>query len=130
MAVRDLSDPVYKMGATKAHGDSFEVLSAVLPKPFRLVHTFSSPEADFGDISDGSVMKSDGIRKVLEYTGIKTEDAVGIGDSGIDIDMIEFCGIGIAMGNAEEEVKQIADWVTSDIDDDGILHAFEYVGVI
>jgi hydroxymethylpyrimidine pyrophosphatase-like HAD family hydrolase len=55
---------------------------------------------------------------------------VGIGDSGIDIDMIEFCGIGIAMGNAEEEVKQIADWVTSDIDDDGILHAFEYVGVI
>ena len=130
MALRDFNDPIYKMGASKAHGDTFDVLTAVLPKPFRLIQTLSSPEGDFGDISDGSIMKSDGIRRVLEYTGMKAEDAVGIGDSGNDIDMIEFCGIGIAMGNGTEEAKQIADWVTSDIDDDGILHAFEYAGVI
>ena len=130
MNLRDMHDPIYKMGASKTHGSSFDALYAVLPKPFRLIQTLSSPEGDFGDISDGSIMKSDGIRRVLEYTGMTREDAVGIGDSGNDIDMIEFCGTGIAMGNAAEEVKLIADWVTSDIDDDGILHAFEYIGVI
>ena len=130
MKDRDMQDPIYKMGASKSHGSSFDTMRAVLPKPFRLIQTLSSPEGDFGDISDGSIMKSDGIRRVLEYTGLTREDAVGIGDSGNDIDMIEFCGTGIAMGNASEDVKLLADWVTSDIDDDGILHAFEYIGVI
>lgn len=130
MALRDLQDPIYKMGASKTHGTSFEPLFKILPSPFRLIHTLSSPEGDFGDISDGSIMKSDGIKRVLEYTGMDVKDAVGIGDSGNDIDMIQFCGIGIAMGNANEEVKQIADWVTTDIDEDGIWNAFKYLGVI
>ncbi len=130
MEQRDRNDPVYKMGASTNHGTSFEPLLKILPPPFRLIHTLSSPEGDFGDISDGSIMKSDGIRRVLEYTGMNVNDSVGIGDSGNDIDMIRFCGTGIAMGNADEEVKQAADWVTSDIDEDGIRNAFLHLGVI
>jgi hypothetical protein len=44
--------------------------------------------------------------------------------------MLKLCEIGIAMGNASENVKQAADWVTTDIDEDGIRNAFAYLGVI
>ena len=130
MEQRDPEDPVYKMGASVSHGISFEPLREVLPHPFRLIQTLSSPEGDFGDISDGSIMKSDGIRRVLDWYGADFKDAVGIGDSENDLDMIQACGLGIAMGNGSDAVKQAANWVTSDIDDDGLLHAFEYAGVI
>ena len=58
------------------------------------------------------------------------KDAIGIGDSTNDLDMIRSCGLGIAMGNANEEVRRAADWVTAHIDEDGIWHAFEYAGVL
>ena len=130
MAERDMKDPIYKMGATKAHGGSFEPLVQRLPESFRLIQTLSSPEGDFGDISDGSVMKRDGIRRVLAYLGEDIQNAVGIGDSENDLDMIQECGIGIAMGNASEAVKKAADWITSDIDEDGIWNAFSHLGII
>lgn len=47
-----------------------------------------------------------------------------------DIDMFEFCQIGVAMGNASQEVKNKANYVTYDIDDDGIYHALKHFQVI
>ena len=123
-------DPVYKLGATKPHQDSFDSLSAQLPPHFRLVQTLSSENGDFGEISDSTNKKSDGILRILEHLGMSKEDAVGIGDSGNDTDMLEICGIGIAMGNGSEEVKTIADWITTDVDEDGIRNAFVHIGVI
>ena len=130
MEERDPEDPIYKLGASNLRGVSFEPLINALPKPFRMIQTLDSPTAVFWDISDGSIMKKDGIQKILEYFGADLQDAVGIGDSGNDTDMLEVCGIGIAMGNADEDVKQIADWVTTDIDEDGIRNAFLHIGVI
>ena len=57
----------------------FDELVKRLPKPFRLIQTLSSPEGDFGDISDGTIMKKDGIRHVVEYLGRGMEETVGIG---------------------------------------------------
>jgi hypothetical protein len=130
MKYRDFSDPIYKMGAAIPIADSFEPLIEVLPSPFRLIVTLHSPEGQFGDISDGSIMKRDGIEKVLEYCNMDKADAVGVGDSGNDIDMLEYCGIGIAMGNGSDEIKKAADYVTTDIDEDGIKNAFLWLGVI
>ncbi len=130
MEDREMEDPIYKLGASNQRGVSFEPLIKALPRPFRMIQTLDSPTAVFWDISDGSIMKKDGIQKILDYFGAELKDAVGIGDSGNDTDMIEVCGIGIAMGNASDDVKQIADWVTSDVDDDGIWNAFQHIGVI
>ena len=47
-----------------------------------------------------------------------------------DIDMFEFCEIGVAMGNASDEVKSKADYVTSDIDDDGIYNALKHFHIL
>jgi Cof subfamily protein (haloacid dehalogenase superfamily) len=80
-------------------------------KPFYL--EFTNKEANKG--------------KALEYLcnmyGIGSEEVIAIGDSYNDIPMLKFAGLGIAMGNAPDEVKQYADFVTSGNDEDGIAEA-------
>lgn len=44
--------------------------------------------------------------------------------------MLEYAGVGVAMGNASDDVKSHADMVTSSVDDDGIRRAFESLGII
>ena len=58
------------------------------------------------------------------------EDSIAIGDGPNDLQMMEYAGVGVAMGNAKEEVKKLADMVTSDVAEDGIYHAFEKLGLI
>lgn len=71
-----------------------------------------------------------GIRFILEREGILPEETIAFGDAENDIDMLEFCGIGVAMGNAQDKVKEIADYVTSDVDDGGIEKALRLYGII
>ena len=55
---------------------------------------------------------------------------VAFGDGGNDIDMLKHAGIGVAMGNAVENVKEIADYITTSVDDDGITNALKHFNVI
>ncbi|MBR3401033.1 MAG: Cof-type HAD-IIB family hydrolase [Parasporobacterium sp.] len=71
-----------------------------------------------------------GLRCVIERAGIRPEECIAFGDAENDIEMLEYCGIGVAMGNAQDKVKTIADYVTSDPDDDGIRNALRYYGII
>ena len=59
-----------------------------------------------------------------------TGNCIAIGDGPNDLQMMEYAGISVAMGNARDEVKRLADMVTDHIDEDGILHAFERLGLI
>ena len=74
--------------------------------------------------------KSVGMKFFGESLGISAEEMMAFGDAGNDMDMIEYAGIGIAMGNAEECLKKIADDVTTDVDDDGIWNALKKYGVL
>ena len=74
--------------------------------------------------------KMAGIKRYLEYAGITREEIIAFGDAENDLDMIRFAGIGVAMGNAAEEVKAVADYVTADIDDDGIEKALKHYNLI
>ena len=71
-----------------------------------------------------------GIRFVLDQEGISPEECIAFGDAENDIDMLSFVGIGVAMGNAQDPVKEIANYVTSDVDDDGIEKALQYWGIL
>ena len=74
--------------------------------------------------------KMKGILTYLEKTGIEKDEIMAFGDAENDIDMLEYAGIGIAMGNGGEDVKAAADFVTRDIDDDGIAYALQHFGLI
>ena len=55
---------------------------------------------------------------------------MAFGDGGNDIDMLKHAGIGVAMGNAGENIKEIADYITTSVDDDGITNALKHFNVI
>ena len=74
--------------------------------------------------------KSVGIEKLLESFGISPQETMAFGDGGNDIGMLKYVGIGVAMGNAENEVKEAADYTTDAVDEDGIYNALKYFGVI
>ncbi len=74
--------------------------------------------------------KVTGIKEYLERSGLKREEVIAFGDGENDIGMLRFAGIGVAMGNGEPEVKEAADYVTSDIDEDGIAKALRHFGLI
>ncbi len=95
------------------------------------------PQLDFNvsceygiDINYQKGMKDIGIKKIIEHLGIKQEDTIAIGDGFNDKSMIEYAGIGVAMGNAYDPVKKAADMVTKPVNQDGIHHAFKVLGII
>lgn len=77
-----------------------------------------------GEITPSVVNKAAGILSIMEAGGFEREDVVAIGDSDNDIDMIQFAGCGIAMGNATDSVKNVADYITLPLNEDGLYHAF------
>ncbi len=69
--------------------------------------------------------KATGIARVCEYYGVGVEQTIAIGDSGNDDDMLKFAAIGVAMGNATQEIKEIADFITTDCREGGVGYALE-----
>lgn len=84
----------------------------------------------FMDINLRGVDKSVGISKVMEYYGLSIGEAMAFGDGGNDVPMVRDAGIGVAMGNACEELKAVADYVTLSVDDDGVEAALRHYGLI
>jgi Cof subfamily protein (haloacid dehalogenase superfamily) len=81
-------------------------------------------------LEETEVSKSVGIKKVLDYLNISKSEAIAFGDGGNDIDMLEYVGLGIAMENGEERLKQKADFVTKKASEGGISYALKKFGVI
>ncbi len=66
--------------------------------------------------------KGEGVKALADFLNIKQEEVICIGDAGNDLHMIKYAGLGVAMGNAFEEVKEIADYITKNNEDDGVAH--------
>ncbi len=77
----------------------------------------------YAEIIKKSNSKASAVKFVMEYLGLPEKNSVAMGDSLNDFDMIEYSGIGVAMGNAIPEIKNIADIVTEDVDDAGVAAA-------
>ena len=71
-----------------------------------------------------------GIEKLINYVGGSLDDVVVFGDGPNDIEMIARAKTGVAVGNASDDVKAAADYVSDDIDDGGILSTCENLGLI
>lgn len=72
------------------------------------------------EIMDKKVCKTEAIMQLLKLLDIRREEVIAIGDNYNDIDMIKFAAVGIAMGNAPQEVKEVSDYVTATNDEDGV----------
>ena len=77
----------------------------------------------FTDIVADGNSKAAGMEAICRHFGIWQEETLAFGDGGNDIEMLQWAGIGVAMGNAEQNVKDHADIVTTDVDHEGIEQA-------
>ena len=82
------------------------------------------------DVNTKGGGKHIGIDKIIEYYGIDLSETMAFGDGGNDISMIEHAAIGVAMGNANENVKKAADYITDDVDNDGVYKALKHFNLI
>lgn len=72
-----------------------------------------------------NVTKENAIMRITEVYGFGTESIIAFGDDFADIGMLELCGLGVAMGNAIDEVKNKADVVIGSNDEEGIAYFIE-----
>lgn len=84
----------------------------------------------FADVNIKGNNKGTGIDRFIEKFGIKLEETMAFGDGGNDIEMLKHAGIGVAMGNARDNVKAVADYITDSVDDDGIVNALKYYKIL
>lgn len=87
-------------------------------------------QALFGDLGPKGITKRHAIEVLLEHLGASKEDTISFGDAKIDLSMFELCAYNVAMGNGGPEIKEAADYITDDVDDDGLYNAFEKLGLI
>jgi HAD superfamily hydrolase (TIGR01484 family) len=77
------------------------------------------------DLAPKGVSKASALEAVCEHLGVPREATVAIGDGRNDIEMLEWAGVGIAMGDAPAEVQDSADTVTKTFDEDGLAYALQ-----
>lgn len=87
-------------------------------------------EALFGDLGVAGITKAHAVEALLSHLDADRADTVAFGDAAVDIPMIEYCAVGVAMGNASPDVIAVADLVTDDVEDDGLANAFRKLGLI
>ncbi len=84
----------------------------------------------FVDITAHGVNKAAGIDVILRELGMPLETSVAFGDGGNDMPMLKHAAVGVAMGNADDTVKASADYVTTSVDDNGIVNALRHLDII
>ncbi len=82
------------------------------------------------DIIEDTVSKATGLEQLCSYYGIDMKDTIVFGDSMNDYEVFKAAGLSVAMGNAFEDLKKAADYVTAPIGEDGVWKACVALGLI
>lgn len=87
-------------------------------------------EALFGDLGIRETDKGIAVQALLSHLHADISDTIAFGDASVDIPMLQACGFGVAMGNGGAEIRAAADYVTDDVEADGVWKAFCHLGLI
>lgn len=119
-----LREPIYQVVLVATEGESERI-----QKQFPRVKLTRSSPYSMDVISEGQ-SKVKGIERVGQRYGFDLSEVIAFGDSDNDIEMLSQVGIGVAMGNASQQVKENARYTTADNNDDGISKALAHYGLI
>ncbi|MEB5995669.1 sugar-phosphatase [Serratia ureilytica] len=98
---------------------------ARIPEASRARYTILKSAPYYLEILHKNVDKGAGVRMLAEHLGVARENIMTLGDQANDTAMIEYAGVGVAMGNAIPELKAVAQFVTSANTEDGVARAIE-----
>lgn len=145
---REIVDRVFRGELNVSNLDIDSPADEVLAGKVLQVTSFCSPEQEqrlmsrvsgcvsgrwhpaFTDITADGADKGKGLAAMARHLGLDISETMAFGDGGNDIPIIRRAGIGVAMGNAGDDVKAVADYITTSVDDDGIMNALRHFGVI
>lgn len=82
-------------------------------------------EPFFLEILPKGIDKAKSLERLLEVTGLKREEMIACGDGYNDLTMVQFAGLGVAMGNGVLPVRKAADYITLTNNEDGVAHVVE-----
>lgn len=107
--------------------DADQILAVIKNYPTLNAYSVSSWSDGLFDIhiSHSEANKKHAMAILLEKQGVLPEESMVIGDGGNDLPLFELAGIKVAMGNAAEELKSMADWVAPSVDNDGLAAAID-----
>lgn len=117
--------PIYQMCPYVSLATHQNILASLLP---HCSITSWHPQAL--DITPLNGTKVTGIEKIMEKYGYQKNEVMSFGDGHNDLEMMEHTGFSIAMGNANEEVKKRADYITASVDEDGIYLALSHYDLL
>lgn len=128
---RPLPVPVSKVVFLQGPGVTFEEIREVFAAEFDVIAS-SVPMSgeNLGEMQLTGVHKASGMDRVMEHLGIDRRQTLALGDSDNDLEMLRHAGVGIAMGNARQHVRDAADEVTSAPEQGGVREAFVRHGLI
>lgn len=121
------AEPVTKL-LLQGHADSISQLSTILVQsnaPISIVRT----EPNLLQITDSTVSKAAALRRVAEHYAVPMDQVMAIGDAINDVPMLNAAGVAVAMDNAVNEVKSIADWIAPSNNDHGVHAALKRFGL-
>ncbi|MCD5414437.1 MAG: Cof-type HAD-IIB family hydrolase [Clostridiales bacterium] len=125
----DNYEDIIRQGATKVLWiDEVEVIAEfqkLLDTKLDADVNYCTSKPYYLEFIDESVSKGRALSILCDRYKIKREEIIAIGDGQNDITMLEFAGVGIAMGNSSQEVKDKADYVTASNDEEGIALAID-----
>lgn len=87
--------------------------------------TFTTKTRHSLEINASGVSKAEGLKAVCRHLGIEPGECIAVGDAENDAEIISAAGLKVAMGNAQDEIKSIADVITSDCEHDGVAEIIE-----
>ncbi len=111
-----------KMLAIKYDCEFIDNLIKELQEKYPEIYTVKSFKY-FCEIANKEATKGNAIKFLAKKYGIKTDEVLAIGDQNNDIEMVQTAGIGIAMGNGTDEIKNKADYITDSVENDGFVKA-------
>lgn len=82
------------------------------------------------DILPKGGSKAEGIRATMERFGLKTDEIMAFGDGENDASMLSIAGLSVAMGNSIEPIKELADYITDSVHEDGVCQALRHFGLL
>jgi Cof subfamily protein (haloacid dehalogenase superfamily) len=122
--IKPLADNKNSLFSIHLYGESNEISEYL-----KSIKSIDFKENQF-EITTKGISKSNGIKRLAKLLDISHNNIIAVGDGINDIDMIKAAGIGIAVGNACAQLKAVADIVTEDIENGGILKAFKELKLI
>lgn len=102
-----------------------EQIERQLQEKYAHIASVYRSEPYFIEIMPHNVDKASSLEMMLPAIGVTREDTVCCGDGFNDIPMIRYAGVGVAMGNAQQAVKDVADYITATNDEDGLIEVIQ-----